>query len=95
MPSGRRLDAYENVGIGTVIASRQPFAAKARVKYEQIAQEYGDKLYEGKFDPRAAAAARRRAPRCGLLRPLLRHRRNRPPGSDAMTNRLPNHRLPA
>lgn len=51
------LDAYENVGIGTVIASRQPFAAKARVKYEQIAQEYGDKLYEGKFDPRAAAAA--------------------------------------
>lgn len=51
------LDAYEKVGIGTVIAARQPFAAQSRVKYEQIAQEYGDKLYEGKFDVRAAAAA--------------------------------------
>lgn len=50
------LEAYENMDLGTVIAARQPFAAQSRVKYEQIAQQYGDKLYEGKFDVRAAAA---------------------------------------
>jgi len=50
------LQAYETMDLGTVIAARQPFAAQSRVKYEQIAQQYGDKLYEGKFDVRAAAA---------------------------------------
>jgi len=51
------LDAYENMDLAAVIAARQPFAAQSRVKYEQIAQQYGDKLYEGKFDVRAAAAS--------------------------------------
>lgn len=50
------LNAYESMDVSTVIAARQPFATKSRVKYEQIAQEYGDKLYEGRFDPRAVAA---------------------------------------
>lgn len=47
------LRAYETVDVGSVLASRQPFAAQSRVKFEQIAQQYGDKLYEGKFDARA------------------------------------------
>ncbi|MGF6347135.1 colicin import membrane protein [Variovorax sp. W2I14] len=47
------LRAYETVDLGSVLASRQPFAAQSRVKFEQIAQQYGDKLYEGKFDVRA------------------------------------------
>lgn len=47
------LRAYETVDLGSVLASRQPFAAQSRVKFEQIAQQYGDKLYEGKFDARA------------------------------------------
>ncbi|MDP9902449.1 hypothetical protein [Variovorax ginsengisoli] len=56
------LRAYETLDVGRVLASRQPFAAQSRVKYEQIAQQYGDKLYEGRFDVRsvetsAAAAA--------------------------------------
>ncbi|HEY4317895.1 MAG TPA: hypothetical protein VGN04_09855 [Herbaspirillum sp.] len=46
------LHAYETVDVGTVLKSREPFATKSRVKYEQIAQEYGDKLYEGRFDER-------------------------------------------
>ncbi|MBA9939117.1 colicin import membrane protein [Ralstonia sp. 151470066-2] len=50
------LNAYESMDVTTVIAARQPFATKSRVKYEQIAQEYGDKLYDGRFDPRAVAA---------------------------------------
>lgn len=50
------LSAYESMDVGTIIAARQPFATKSRVKYEQIAQEYGDKLYDGRFDPRAVTA---------------------------------------
>lgn len=47
------LHAYETVDFGTVFSTRQPFAAKARAKYEQIAQDYGDRLYQGRFDARA------------------------------------------
>lgn len=49
------LQAYETMDIGTIMSVRQPFAAQSRVKYEQIAQQYGDKLYEGRFDHRAQA----------------------------------------
>lgn len=51
------LRAYENIDLGTLVAARQPFAAQSRVKYEQIAQEYGDKLYEGRFDARSISQA--------------------------------------
>jgi DNA repair exonuclease SbcCD ATPase subunit len=51
------LDAYEHVGLGTVLSSREPFAQSARVKYDMIAQNYGDTLYAGKYDPRAVAPA--------------------------------------
>ena len=43
------LSAYEHVDMGTVIGARQPFAAAARVKLENAAQAYGDKLYEQRF----------------------------------------------
>lgn len=56
------LRAYETVDLGSVLASRQPFAAQSRVKFEQIAQQYGDKLYEGKFDVRAVNAPAPGAP---------------------------------
>ncbi|AIO30996.1 hypothetical protein DM39_7171 [Burkholderia cenocepacia] len=58
------LDAYEHVGISTIFASRQPFANAARVRYDDIAQRYGDALYAGKYDPaaRPAAAANASAP---------------------------------
>jgi colicin import membrane protein len=48
------LHAYETVDMGTVMAARQPFAAQSRVKLDQIAQQYGDKLYDGRFDVRSS-----------------------------------------
>lgn len=47
------LRAYETVDMGTVMSARQPFAMQSRVKLDQIAQQYGDKLYEGRFDARS------------------------------------------
>lgn len=43
------LDAYVHMDMGTVIGARQPFAASARVKLENAAQAYGDKLYEQRY----------------------------------------------
>ena len=51
------IAAYENIEAGDVFASRQPFAAKARVKLENAAQSFGDRLYEQRFDPRAGQAS--------------------------------------
>ncbi|RQT71675.1 hypothetical protein DF045_18570 [Burkholderia cepacia] len=56
------LDAYEHVGIGTLFSSRQPFAQSARVKYDDLAQRYGDALYAGKYDPAARPVAAAPAP---------------------------------
>lgn len=50
------LRAYENIDMGDVMSARQPFATKTRVRYDEIAQQYGDKLYDGRFDARAASA---------------------------------------
>lgn len=50
------LKSYEHMGFGTFLSSREPFAQRARVKYDEIAQHYGDALYAGKFD-RAQRAA--------------------------------------
>ncbi|GEM_PF-226425 len=44
------LEAYERMGIGDVVQIRQPFASQARVKFEELAQTYGDELYKTTFD---------------------------------------------
>lgn len=49
------LHAYETMDVTSVLASRQPFSAQSRAKYEQVAQQFGDKLYENKFDVRSIA----------------------------------------
>ncbi|HXP00972.1 MAG TPA: hypothetical protein VN813_10725 [Luteibacter sp.] len=51
------ISAYENIDFGDVMSSRQPFAAKSRVKLETAAQSFGDKLYEQRFDPRSGQAS--------------------------------------
>lgn len=51
------IAAYENIDTGDILASRQPFAARARVKLENAAQSFGDRLYEQRFDPRAGQAS--------------------------------------
>ncbi|KAF0806106.1 hypothetical protein A167_03309 [Alcanivorax sp. S71-1-4] len=47
----RVLNAYEDISLGDVLRTRQPFAAAARVRFDEIAQRYGDELYQGRFDP--------------------------------------------
>jgi hypothetical protein len=39
--------------MGTMMSARQPFAASARVKLDNAAQAYGDRMYEQRYDPRA------------------------------------------
>lgn len=51
------LDSYIHMDVGTMLSSRQPFAASARVKLENAAQAYGDRLYEQRDDPRAVSSA--------------------------------------
>ncbi|WP_046973019.1 hypothetical protein [Dyella japonica] len=50
------VDAYAHVDMTTIVASRQPFAASARVKLENAAQGYGDRLYEQRYKPAVGAA---------------------------------------
>ncbi|MBV4477825.1 DNA repair protein [Pseudomonas botevensis] len=51
------LTAYENIDVAEVMKIRQPFAGSARVKFEELAQGFGDDLYKTQFDaPRAALA---------------------------------------
>ena len=51
------LRAYEGLDVLGVMRARQPFAAQSRVKLEQIAQQYGDQLHQGRFDARQTEAA--------------------------------------
>lgn len=39
------LDAYQNLGSGSLFRMRQPLAASARVEFENQAQAFGDRLY--------------------------------------------------
>jgi chromosome segregation ATPase len=45
------LDAYEHIDVGQVMSARQPFSASSRVRLENAAQAFGDKLYDQRFDP--------------------------------------------
>lgn len=56
------LQAYEGLDVLGVMKARQPFAAQSRVKLEQVAQQYGDQLYQGRFDARQTEAATPAAP---------------------------------
>lgn len=51
------LASLEQVSTGSVLQLRQPFAASGRVKFEEMAQIYGDKLYGGQAGTRDAADA--------------------------------------
>ncbi|RON80983.1 DNA repair protein [Pseudomonas fluorescens] len=51
------LSAYENIDVAEVMKIRQPFAGSARVKFEELAQGFGDDLYKTQFDAPQAALA--------------------------------------
>jgi len=44
------LAAYEKIDVAEVMKIRQPFAGSARVKFEEMAQTFGDNLYKNQFD---------------------------------------------
>lgn len=51
------LTAYENIDVAEVMKIRQPFAGRARVKFDELAQGFGDELYKTQFDAPQAALA--------------------------------------
>lgn len=51
------LTAYENIDVAEVMKVRQPFAGSARVKFDELAQGFGDELYKTQFDAPQAALA--------------------------------------
>lgn len=58
------LSRYESFGLGTALLSREPFVGTMRVKFENMIQDYGDKLNTERIKPEggpkkdsAAAAA--------------------------------------
>jgi small-conductance mechanosensitive channel len=44
------LTAYEKIDVADVMSIRQPFASSTRVKFEELAQGFGDGLYLNRFD---------------------------------------------
>ena len=49
------LEAYEKIDVAEVMKIRQPFAGSARVKFEEMAQRFGDDLYKTRYDAPQAA----------------------------------------
>jgi hypothetical protein len=47
------LAAYTKVGVADAMARGEPMIGLKRLSMERIAQDYGDKVYAAKFDPRA------------------------------------------
>lgn len=45
------LDRYEKFGLGTALTAREPFVGLTRVKFENLIQDYGDKLTGEKIKP--------------------------------------------
>lgn len=51
------LRAYETMDSGLFATARLPFTVGSRIEHEMKAQQYGDKLYEGRFDARSVNPA--------------------------------------
>jgi len=47
------LASYESFDLGDALGANEPFIAIKRVELENLAQDFGDRLYDGRFDPRA------------------------------------------
>jgi chromosome segregation ATPase len=45
------LTAYQKFDIGAALGANEPFIGTKRVELENLAQDFGDRLYDGKFDP--------------------------------------------
>jgi colicin import membrane protein len=50
------LDSYSRFDFGDALGANEPFIGNKRVELENLAQDFGDRLYDGKFDPRTVHA---------------------------------------
>ncbi|HEY5237622.1 MAG TPA: hypothetical protein VIJ62_04515 [Rhizomicrobium sp.] len=50
------LDSYSRFDFGDALGANEPFIGTKRVELENLAQDFGDRLYDGEFDPRAVHA---------------------------------------
>jgi DNA repair exonuclease SbcCD ATPase subunit len=56
------LDKFEHVDWWDTLNLSEPFVQDSRVRLEQIAQNYGDQIYDGKFDPRGVKTSSAKKP---------------------------------
>jgi hypothetical protein len=56
------LSAYTKIGVKDALAKGEPMIGLKRLAMERIAQDYGDKVYAAKFDPRAVKTSAAKAP---------------------------------
>jgi DNA repair exonuclease SbcCD ATPase subunit len=66
------LGRYEKFGLGTALAAREPFVGTARVKLQNLVQDYSDKLADERIKPTEAPA-----PAATTAKPQPSKRRNR------------------
>jgi DNA repair exonuclease SbcCD ATPase subunit len=52
------LDAYQQFDMGDAIGANEPFIGIKRVELENLAQGFGDRLHDGKYDPTRAPPAK-------------------------------------
>jgi chromosome segregation ATPase len=45
------LDRYESFGLGDAVLAREPFVASTRVKFQNLVQDYADKLADQRIQP--------------------------------------------
>lgn len=57
------LDRYEKFGLGDALTAREPFVGKTRVKFQNLVQEFQDKLAEQKIKPPAPPAGAQNEPK--------------------------------
>ena len=48
------LDRYERFGLGDALTAREPFVGVTRVKFQNLMQDYSDKLIDAKIKPEPA-----------------------------------------
>ncbi len=51
------LDRYEKFGLGAALTAREPFVGLTRVKFENLIQDYSDKLTDTRIKPEPGPAA--------------------------------------
>lgn len=56
------LNRYEHFGLGDALTAREPFVGITRVKFENLIQDYSDKLTDAKIKPTAAPVPPKAAP---------------------------------